>query len=114
MASDTYKLIDSRGTNIKFNEQDSQHVLTPTQIQLFAHALQCHQHCRDLESCVMKMTSLKQESSGRASYFPLIIGRRPSVSSSQNKIAKQPPEIKDYVQYALFLLQFFLQEALAN
>ena len=114
MSADTYKLIDSDGTNIRFKEGESRHVLSESQLDMLCHAKQCHDHCRELESTVEKLNAMRCESkdgnnsSQQRGYFPLIIGRRPSTvstsSSSRNIANKQtthsskPPEIKGYIR----------------
>jgi len=102
LSSNTYKLIDSNGTNIKFNDDESSKVLSTPQLDLFQHAKECHSHCKELENAVEKLSTLNSLDEGRtaASYFPLIIGRRPSTSTvtSANEKPSKPPEIKGYVR----------------
>ena len=118
MSADTYKLIDSDGTNIRFKEGEGRHVLSESQLDMLRHAKQCHDHCRELESTVEKLHAMRCENKDcgniQPGYFPLIIGRRPStatttspssasLSGSSNVVNKpttnaKPPEIKGYVR----------------
>lgn len=125
MSVDTYKIIDSDGTNIRFKETESRRVLSDPQLELLEHAKLCHDHCRQLESAVEKLNAMQNEDGGCSKrvvggYFPLIIGRRPSstssstttstattLSSSNNKQLQRnvkAPEIKGYIRYVYYIV----------
>jgi len=73
ITSDLYKIIDENGKTVKV-DKEKESTLSSTQRDLIEHCKNCFEHCRLLENAISVLEGEREW----GSYFPLIVGRRPT------------------------------------
>lgn len=81
MTSDSYKIIDTNGNSVKLDKSESECKLSNQQMELLSHSRKCFDHCKQLEKAIQQINcSTNDDGLGMGTYFPLIIGRRPTLT----------------------------------
>lgn len=81
--SEGIRLIDQEGRNNLVISQEHAQSLSAASKLLWDHFLLCYHHCLMLERCLSRLgNSSSHASSGTRCVFPVIVGRRPNISST--------------------------------
>lgn len=81
------KIVSKDGHTFKVNEQESESELNNPEKDLLVHSRTCLKHCQLLEHAVEQ---LEKSLEGSGTYFPLIVGRRPTLKKDEGGDKKIP------------------------
>ncbi|PNF27102.1 hypothetical protein B7P43_G08540 [Cryptotermes secundus] len=85
VSGECIKIIDSSGHSTTLKDETCEHSLSSSARLLWDHFRQCYHHCKLLE-CHLTQISNKVAVKG-ANYFPIIVGKRPSVFGGKENVA---------------------------